>query len=395
MIKSIKIRAYPNEEQKIKLAQSFGSSRWLWNNFLNLSIQNYEKEKTSFSRFKLQALIPNLKKEKTWLKQPHSQSLQMVVKNLDTAFQNFFGKRANFPKFKSKHHQQSIQFPQSVKLNNDKVFIPKIGWIKAKVHRKLPENIKINLTTVKKTAAGKYFISITYDDYKPIPVPSVGGTGIGLDMSFHDYVVDSNGKKYGHPKWINKSKKNLKKKQKSLSRKTKGTNSRSKARLLVAKAQEKTANQRKDYLHKLSRNIVDENQVICIETLSMKGMSRKSKKSKRKRFGKSVSDMGWFMFTTMLEYKALWYGKELVKIDRWFPSTKTCHYCGHVLDGKLDVNIRSWVCPSCHAEHDRDINAAKNILKEGYRIISSGTGETASGVSRPQSEVLLPLVTAA
>ena len=375
MIKSVKYRAYPTQDQMIALEQSFGSVRWLWNYLLAKRKDHYKQTGKGLSQFACNNLLPALKREVDWLKQTHSQTLQYVSKNLQQAYTNFFQGRAAYPKFKSKRFsKKSIWFPQGVLRNEDSVFIPKIGWIKTIFHREFTGDIKV--ATVRKHANGDYYISLSYEDHVPTPLPSIEGKGVGLDMNLKDYVVDSDGNKYVNPKYLRKHERNLARKQKQLSRKQEGSKNRESARQVVATVHEKVVNCRVDYQHKLSRKIVDENQVICLETLNIAGMKR------NKKLSKHISDASWYRFISQLRYKASWLGKVVVQIDRFYPSSKKCSTKGcYYVNKNLTLSVREWCCPSCNALHDRDGNAAVNIYHEGMRIIktSFGTSDAAYG----------------
>jgi putative transposase len=371
MYLAYKYRIYPNTEQETTLARSFGCCRWFWNYSLNLCQETYVATGKGLSRAYIQGLLPNLKKEYLWLSECYSQCLQVVALNLSAAYRNFFDKRARLPRFKSKHGRQSISFPQGVKFEGDYLKLPgKIGKVYSRRHRNFEGTIKT--VTVSKNPDGKYFASVLVDDGKDTPNPSTEGKAIGIDLGLRRFAVTSNGSKYANPKQLAKHSKNLKKKQQSLSRKKKGSNRRNKARLLVAKVQGKIARCREDFLHKLSRKIVNDNQVIALENLNVKGMVRNH------NLAKAISDVGWGMFGTMLKYKAEKDGKTYLEIDRWFPSSKTCHVCLNQIDS-LPLDIRDWTCGHCHTHHDRDINAAINIRNEALRILSLGTSDTANG----------------
>lgn len=370
MITATKIRIYPDTKQADKLARSFGCARWFWNNSLAETQKLYHETGKGLGQFALNARLPGLKKEFEWLKETHSQVLQSVSLNLSRAFINFFERRAAYPNFKSKHGRQSIQYPQGVKIvEGRKLFLPKIGHVKAKVHREISGTIKT--VTISKTPSGKFFASILTETGLDAPAISFDGKILGVDVGLAHIAITSDGSKFDNPKHVAKAQKNLKRKQRKLSRKEKGSNSRNKARILVAKAHEKTANARKDYLHKLSRRLVDENQVIAVEDLHVRGMM------KNHCLAKSISDAGWGMFTTMLKYKTEQVGKGYIEVNRFFPSTKACSCCGHVVKS-LPLNTRNWKCIECGAAHDRDINAAKNIALEAKRMIAAGIAGTAS-----------------
>jgi putative transposase len=402
MYKAYKFRLYPTNDQKTDLAKAFGCCRWYWNYSLNLCQETYKETGKGLSRFAIQSLLPNLKQENEWLSDAYSQCLQSVALNLSTAYKNFFEKRGGFPKFKSKHGRQSIQYPSNVKIDGYCIKLPgKVGKIYCKQNRSFEGKIKT--TTVSLNPDGKYFVSILVDDGKELPrsafmceashikrdrIASVDGNAIGIDLGITHFAITSDGSKYNNQRLTNKHSRNLKKKQQSLARKTKGSNTRTKARKLVAKVHSKVKRVREDFLHKLSRKIVNENQVIVVENLNVKGMVCNH------NLAKAISDCGWGQFCTMLKYKSEWFGKIYIEIDRWFPSSKTCNVCLNKVDS-LPLDIRNWTCCKCNTQHDRDVNAAINIRNEGLRILSLGTRDTANGgnVRQPgKTSVLLDAV---
>jgi putative transposase len=376
-MKANKYRVYPNSEQIEKLSVQFGCARWVYNDALSIKQDAYKEYGTSLSRFSLQSMLPVLKKDKQWLKQAHSQVLQSALLHLDNAFKNFFQGRAKFPRFKKKHQKQSIQYPQSVKVGEDTIYLPKVGWVKSRVHRKIKGKIKT--VTVSKTPSGKYYASVLIDDglIERRPINHVEKV-TGLDMGIHDFITDSQGNKIPNPRFLNKQLANLKRKQQALSRAKKGSKGRAKARLLVAKAHEKVAFARNDFLHKQSKIIADENQAVMIEDLNIKGMT------KNRKLARHIQDLGWHSFTTKLDYKLKEQGKHLVRIDRYYPSSKTCSCCGQKTE-TMPLNIRQWQC-SCGAIHDRDINAAINIAKQGIiKLKADGYTVSADGGKRQSS----------
>jgi putative transposase len=387
MYQAYKFRLYPTNDQKTALAKAFGCCRWYWNYSLNLCQETYKETGKGLSRFAIQSLLPNLKQENEWLKDAYSQCLQSVALNLSTAYKNFFEKRGGLPKFKSKHGRQSIQYPSNVKIDGDYIKLPgKIGKIYCKQNRSFEGKIKT--TTVSLNPDGNYFVSILVDDGKLTPNISTEGNAIGIDLGITHFAITSDGSKYNNQRHTNKHAHNLKKKQQSLTRKVKGSNSRNKARKLVAKVYSKIKRVREDFLHKLSRKIVNENQVIIVENLAVKNMVRNHK------LAKAINDCGWGQFTTMLKYKSEWEGKTYIEIDRWFPSSKTCNVCLNKIDSLL-LNVRNWTCNKCNTQHDRDVNAAINIRNEGLRILSLGTRDTVNGgnVRQPgKTSVLLDAV---
>jgi putative transposase len=368
MLKVVKVRLYPTNQQKESLAKAFGSCRWLWNRFLALTNETYKQTGKGLSRYDLQKQLPSLKKEYEWLTETYSQCLQVVCLNLSRSFINFFEKRASFPRFKSKHGKQALSYPQNVKIKGDMIIFPKLGEIYAKIHRSIDGEIKT--VTISKNKGEQYYASILFEDGKEQPKPNTEGKAIGLDMGIKDFCVTSDGSKFDNPRWLARHERNLKNKQKDLSRKQKGSNNRNKARIKVAKVHNKISRCREDFQHKLSRRIVNENQVVICENLNIKGMV------KNHCLSKAIHQVGWGQFQTMLKYKCEQEGKIYLEIDRFFPSSKTCNHCLNVVDS-LPLDIRQWECPICKTKHDRDINASKNIKDEGLRILASGTGVSA------------------
>ena len=374
MLKVVKVRLYPNPQQRQRLEQSFGNCRWVWNYCLNLINQTYKETGKGLSGYEVKKRLPALKKEYEWLKLTYSQCLQQVCLNLGVAFNNFFEKRAKFPRFKSKHGKQSLQYPQNVKIADNFLNLPKIGEVKAVIHR--PVEGKVKTVTVSRNCSGQYHAAILFDDGKEKPSQSTEGKAVGVDLGLSHFAITSDGSKFDNPRWMDKHEKNLKTKQRQLSRKhpplsphfmggCKGGN-RNKARKKVAKVHNKVTRCREDFLHKLSRRIVDENQVIAVENLNVKGMV------KNHNLARAIASVGWGQFCTMLKYKAEQEGKVYVEVDRFFPSSKTCNVCLNQVDS-LPLDVRSWTCSSCGTEHDRDINAAINLRDEGLRILTCGT----------------------
>jgi putative transposase len=382
----VKVRIYPTIEQKQLLLKAFGCARWYWNNSLNATNELYKETGKGLSQIGMNRRLPALKKEFEWLGETYSQVLQSVSLNLSRAFVNFFEGRTSFPKFKSKHDKQSIQYPQYVEIVDDKSlkFPGKLGIIPAKIHRtfgaaafvgQMPHKTclgKIKTVTVSMNCAGKYYASLLFDDGLPDIEIKSEGKAVGIDVGLTHFAITSDGSKFDNPKHLKKRTKNLKRKQQKLSRKQKGSNRRSKARRIVARVHEKIANCRQDFQHKLSRKLVNENQVIVVENLAVKNMV------KNHCLAKSISDCGWSEFTRQLKYKAERDGKIYLEIGRFFPSSKTCHVCLNQI-GSLPLDVRSWTCSHCGTKHDRDVNAAINIRDEGLRLLALGTSATANG----------------
>jgi putative transposase len=374
---AIKVRLYPTIQQQEILAQHFGCSRWWWNYALNLCIETYKETGKGLTQIALNKLLPQLKKQEatSWLSECYSQVLQATTLNLVTAYKNFFEGRAKYPRFKAKKNRQSIQYPQSVKVVENCLKFPgRVGLVKAKIHAKIEGAIKT--VTISQNPSGKYYAAILMEVEGDNPVPHTEGKVAGIDLGIKDFAIVNDGiktSKFANPRHLAKHERNLKRKQRTLARKVKGSNSRNKARKLVARVHERVSNVRQDYLHKLSRKLVDDNQVIVVESLNTKGMVRHHK------LAKAISDVGWGMFVNFLQYKLDDEGKVLVEIDRWFPSSKLCSSC-HYQISEMPLDVRAWTCPSCRTHHDRDENASQNIRAEGIRMLSVlGTRTTADG----------------
>jgi len=366
ILKSYKFRIYPNETQKILLEKHFGATRFIWNTFLSKRKKSYLEEKKNLTYYDNCKLLTYFKKVEgfEWLNEINSQSLQASLQDLDTAYGNFFKKQSKFPKFKSKHSpNHSFRCPQRVTLKENKLIIPKFKeGIKIKISKKISG--KILYATISKTSTEKYFIAILSEN-KHIQLPPVKKE-IGIDLGIKNLAICSDGKIIENIKTTKKYSKRLKYQQRQLSKKEKGSNKRILQRKKVALVHEKIKNVRTDHLHKASHSIISENQTIIIENLNVKGMI------KNPHLAKSISDASWYEFSRQLEYKSNWNNRNLIKIDRWFPSSKMCNACGFINE-KLTLADRKWICPKCKTVLDRDLNASKNILKQGLKILS-GSG---------------------
>lgn len=371
MLKAYKYRIYPTSEQQVLLAKSFGSARWFYNYGLELTSKTYQETGKGLSRNDIIKLLPGLKKEYEWLTEAPSQVLQQAALDLSSAFLNFFEGRARYPRFKSRHRKQSIRFPQGCKLTEDCLSLPKLKKVYCRVSRVAVGTLKS--VTVSMTVSGEYYASCLYDDGKEKPETSSDGKAVGIDVGLTHFAITSDGNKHGNPRYYRKYERKLAIHEKRLSKKQKVSTNRNKARIVVAKVHQKISRCREDFLHKLSRKLVDENQVIVVENLAVKGMVKNHK------LAKSITDAGWGMFCTMLQYKAEWDGKTYLEIDRFFPSSKTCHVCLNQVSS-LPLDVREWTCDKCQKKHDRDINAAINIRDEGLRILAGGHLASASGV---------------
>ncbi|MCC3489865.1 MULTISPECIES: transposase [unclassified Microcoleus] len=379
MYRAVKMRIYPTGKQESYLAQCFGNTRWLWNHMLNATTTAYKETGKGLSKAAMDKLLPGLKKEFEWLGLAYSQVLQRVTFNLSSAFVNFFEGRAKFPNFKSKHGKESIQYPQNIKLMpEDSVikFPGNLGLMKTVFHKQLPD-AKFTTVTISRNADGRYYASILFNQ-NDNPVVAIR-EAIGVDLGLKHFAITSEGSKYDLPKkQLAKLENNKKCKQKKLAKKTdKTSNKRRKARRILAKVSSKIARIREDFLHKLSRKIAYENQVICVEDLAVKNMV------KNPNLAKSISDQGWGMFQTMLKYKAEKFGHTYQEIGRFFPSSQLCSETllpiPMLQKGYDSLGVRFVDCPHCQKQHDRDINAAINIKNEGLRLLELGTSSSALG----------------
>lgn len=366
MLKSLHVRLYPDEQQVAFLNAQHGAVRFIYNKALSIISTSYKRHGIKlYAKRDIKPLLAVAKKSRkySWLKNYDSLALQQATINLDTAYKNFFNdpKRHGYPKFKSKHGYQKSYHPNG-KVVEGGIILPKIGSIiPAKIHREI--NGRVNSITIIRKPTGKYYASILIEDglspKKTSPVMKASKI-TGFDLGIEHYLISSDGDKFDNPRHLKKALRNLRRKHKSLSRKKKGSSGRNKARLLLSRCYEKVSNARNDYQHKLSRKLVDENQAIIIETLKVKNMI------KNRRLSQSISDASWNSFIFKLEYKCKEKGVFFHKIDQYYPSSKTCHSCLYKMD-KLTLNTRKWICPCCKQEHDRDINAAKNIRSEGIK----------------------------
>ena len=378
IFKSYKFRIYPNKDQKILLAKHFGSCRFIYNYYLNKRKESYLEDKKSLNYYDNASDLTKLKKNEdySWLKEINSQSLQSSLRNLDTAYGKFFRKQSEFPRFKSKYDKQSFKVPQNIIINDDKLIIPKFkGGIKINLHREIGGNIQF--ATVSKTVTGKYYASLTCEVvYKPFKKTN---SSIGIDTGIKDLAILSDGVTYGNIRSLKSKLKKLKYNQRQLSKKVKGSSTRYKQRRKLSLVHEKVTNVRKDYLHKVSTEIVKNHDVISVEDLAVKNIMKNHK------LAQAMSDVSLGTFYTMLEYKCGWNDKQFVKIGRYFPSSKMCSNCDWI-NQDLTLKDREWECQSCGEKHDRDFNASKNILNQGIKILS-GSG-TDSDIKQKQVEAL-------
>ena len=369
--KSVKLRIYPNNQQDVVLLEKhFGCRRFVYNYFLNLFNENYHQGKKKLSYVNAAKVLVALKKESEteWLNEVNSQTLQASIKDLDNAYDKFFRKISKFPRFKSRRKSKAtFKVPQHFDIDwkNNLIFIPKFKTPFKFKGKYKGELTKVNSITISKTPSGKYYASVQ-GEFDIESRPKVENC-IGIDLGIKDLVITSNGDVFPNKRFLKSKLKKLKFLQRQHSRKTKDSSSRERWRKKLAIQHEKVTNQRLDYLHQITSRLINENQVICIENLNVKGMIKNHK------LAQAINDVSWGTLIQMLTYKSTWNSRELVVIDRFYPSSKTCSSCSYLLD-EIKLNIREWTCPSCGTVHDRDINAAKNILIQGLNILcGSGT----------------------
>lgn len=361
-VKGYRYRIYPNRVQAQQISNTLGCSRFVYNHFLSLRRDAWSEQHENVTYTKTSALLTDLKRDPdhVWLNGADSMALQESLRNLDRAFSNFFAKRAGYPKFKSRHHHhQSYRTrnqSNNIRIEGGRIVLPKLGVVKAKLSR-CPEGRILN-ATISRTPTGKYFVSLCVEE-DLVPKPNAGGV-LGIDVGLKEFYTDSNGKSVDNPKTLSKYERKLRREQRKLSRKQKGSSNRAKQRIKLVAVHEKIYNVRNDFLHKESTRLVSENQVIAIESLNVKGMVRNH------HLAKAISDASWSRFFTMLEYKGYERGCEIRRIDTFYPSSQTCSCCGYRNPIVRDLSIRNWVCPECGVTHDRDTNAAVNILNVAF-----------------------------
>ena len=372
IFKSYKYRIYPDKEQCTLIQKTFGCCRFVYNNVLSYRNDVFRNQKRYIGKFECaKYMVDILKSEFKWLREVDKYSLQNSIFDMDIACQKFFKKQGGFPKFKSKHERNrsyttNCCYPKhtvpniEVSFERKRIKLPKLKWIKAKISRTFDGRIKS--VTVSQTASGKYFVSILVEEeQRELPKSK---KAVGIDLGIKDLVITSDGEKFDNLKLIKKYENKLAREQRKFAHKQKGSKNREKQRIKVAKIHEKIANARNDYLHKISRKLINENQVIVSEDLPVSNMV------KNHNLAKAISNCGWNELTRQLQYKAEWYSRTYVKIGRFVPSSQVCHVCGYQNKETKNLKVRKWTCPQCGAEHDRDINAAINILHEGLKQIA-------------------------
>lgn len=368
MLKAYKYRIYPNRQQEEQIHKTFGCCRFVYNKMLDYRQKKYKEEKESMNKTSCNNYCNQvLKKEYEWLKEVDKFALTNSIYNMDSAYQKFFKEHAGYPKFKSKRDNKksySTNFTNGnieILFNRNKIKLPKLKLVKASIHREFVGQIKS--ATISQTPSGKYFVSVLVET-EHITM-ELTGCMVGLDLGIKDLLITSNGEKFDNERLTYKYEKKLAKLQRQLAHKQKGSKNRNKARTKIAKLHEKISNTRKDNLHKISHKLISENQVIVSENLQIKNMVKNHK------LAKSISDCSWYELTRQLEYKSAWNDRKYIKVDAYFASSQLCNVCGYQNKETKDLSVREWICPECGTKHDRDVNAAINVLNKGLEMLKT------------------------
>jgi putative transposase len=371
--RAYRFRFYPTPGQADLLAQTFGCARFVYNAMLQLRTDAWHHRQEQIGYHGTSAALTALKKDPdhSWLNEVSSVPLQQALRHLQTAFSNFFAKRAKYPTFRSKHDRQSVEYTASAfRFDRKTLMLAKMKEpLAIRWSRQLPAAARVTTVTVSKDTTGRYFVSMSCDDAIAAKQDVAGR--VGIDLGLTNFAILSNGEKIAAPERFRKNETRLAVLQRRLAKKQKGSANRNKAKRKVARLYAHITDSRRDFLHKLSTRLINENQVIAVETLAVKNMQ------KNRTLAKSIGDAGWSEFVRQLQYKSSWYGRKLIRIDRWYPSTKRCSRCGFT-HAELPLKVREWCCPDCGTVHDRDVNAARNVLAAG--LAASALGESVNPV---------------